>query len=251
MRSISLSTEKRFEAPTRRGGWQPAGMSRATGKPPSGLSLVEVLVVIAVISVLATILFVSFGKVRESVAMAGDAAKQRSIGQALHLYLQENNMRFPTISSPRPQLVLARYLGLVEDRVYTAIEEREMGYDLASTSLAMFVSPLDNRINPSPWNSYATNGFVGEGLPDPQVVYYHHEVPRPAEIIYLLPSVREDGDNSHSRFARSNQPWGHVENPTIYFSGNFTNALFIDGHVERLDLEQMREDSRPFVFPNR
>ncbi len=62
-----------------------------------GFTLIELLVVVAIIAILAAMLFPVFLKVRENAAANKCLAHGRQLGQAMLMYLDDNNNRFPTI----------------------------------------------------------------------------------------------------------------------------------------------------------
>jgi prepilin-type N-terminal cleavage/methylation domain-containing protein len=60
-----------------------------------GLSIVEVLIVIAVIAILGAVLFPFFGKVQETARQAGCASNLREIGIACLQYTHDNDNNMP------------------------------------------------------------------------------------------------------------------------------------------------------------
>jgi prepilin-type N-terminal cleavage/methylation domain-containing protein/prepilin-type processing-associated H-X9-DG protein len=61
----------------------------------AGFSLIELLVVIAVITILAAILFPVFAAARDKAQQAGCLSNLKQIGQALYLYVQDNDEHMP------------------------------------------------------------------------------------------------------------------------------------------------------------
>lgn len=75
--------------------WHLGGSNRRTGRGAVGFTLVEVLVVVAVIALLAAILFPVLASARERARGATCTAHLRQIGQALSLYASDYDERFP------------------------------------------------------------------------------------------------------------------------------------------------------------
>jgi len=86
-----------------------------------GFTLVELLVVIAVIAVLAALLLPAFGRAKESGRGTVCLGNLHQIGLALQIYVQENNNRLPrmydkptttiTNANPSPDMALSNQLG--------------------------------------------------------------------------------------------------------------------------------------------
>lgn len=73
------------------------------GQKKSGFTLVEVLVVLAIIAVLAGILFPVFSSAREGARRTVCASNLRQIGLGMQMYAQDHNGKLPRASAPIPK----------------------------------------------------------------------------------------------------------------------------------------------------
>jgi len=71
-------------------------------RPLSGFTLIEMLVVIAIISVLAAMLFPVFARARENARRASCASNLRQMGLGLMLYVQDYDERYPMLGYRAP-----------------------------------------------------------------------------------------------------------------------------------------------------
>jgi prepilin-type processing-associated H-X9-DG protein/prepilin-type N-terminal cleavage/methylation domain-containing protein len=65
----------------------------------SGFTLIEILIVIAIIALLAAILFPVFARVRENARRTSCASNLKQIGTAVQMYIQDNDEHLPTAGS--------------------------------------------------------------------------------------------------------------------------------------------------------
>ena len=70
-------------------------MYKTTRRSRAGFTLIELLTVIAIIGILAAILFPAIGAAKKAAQKANDLSNIRSIGQAALIYSSDNNDRLP------------------------------------------------------------------------------------------------------------------------------------------------------------
>src|SRR5215471_19167422 len=104
-------------------------------------TLIEMLVVIAIIGVLAALLLPTFGRIKESGRATSCLSNLHQIGTALQLYVQENNNRLPNMRDrllsgtndlPSPDMVLSNHLGNVN--VMRCPSDREHRFEQTGSS---------------------------------------------------------------------------------------------------------------------
>ena len=87
--------------------------SLGAGRP--GFTLIELLAAVAVIAILAALLFPVLGRVRQAAMQSGCLSNLRQIGTALALYLDDHRGTYPWQSGPRFQPSTVADVGLARD----------------------------------------------------------------------------------------------------------------------------------------
>jgi prepilin-type N-terminal cleavage/methylation domain-containing protein len=146
-------------------------------------SLVELLIVIAIIGVLSALLFPAAQRALHQAKVAKCFSNLRQIGMAMRAYANDNNGYFPPSWDPNLQ------------RTYTTFIEPYMQMDSTGISLNVYLSPFAKPVTkaPSPWEpfniSYSMHNLLGHH--DLSVRTKLYSVKRPAETILVCTGVQD------------------------------------------------------------
>ena len=183
-----------------------ASLPRTDQRRPSGFTLIEMLVVIAIVSIVAALLFPVFAKARERAREASALSNLRQIGSALHLYTADYDEHLPN----RWPL----WNGYKE--FYWRVEGGDLPAHLNPyvKNTAVWYSPEDRLTQRGP-TSFTVNGEMAPGWPLSKIA-------RPAEAIYL--TDRTDLDALTIGPAQ--------EAPEVYFWWKFCNPPLARGPAD-------------------
>lgn len=228
-------------------------MIRATRLSPrrscgngSGFTLVELMVVIALVAVLSGLALASVSKINSRANTMKCVSVLKSLGAATLLYTTENGGELPrsfhsagSYRQPGWAASIAPYLG---------IEEDQLNNNWARVFNAHFRSPADPSADPFIY-SYGFNvhfeldpngdDFVGS----PQTWRRLSQIPAPASTI-LIGQTKPVlfGDHLMCHQWSGVQAAKNALNHEIH--NGKANYLFLDGHVETLRVEQTFDPSR-------
>ncbi|MDH7602782.1 MAG: prepilin-type N-terminal cleavage/methylation domain-containing protein [Armatimonadota bacterium] len=128
-----------------------------------GFTLIELLVVIAIIAILAAILFPVFTKARQNAFQSQCLAHGRELGQAMLMYLDDNNDRFPSNAKPEEYQKFAGETWEYDWPYAPGIEKWSVGplNQFAYIQLAKYTKNKQMWICPSPSGPYGTKYAYG------------------------------------------------------------------------------------------
>jgi len=209
-------------------------------RDPVAFSLVESLVAVAVIGILATLLFPAVDTLRNKSQQAKCASNLRQLGTALLQYAAENNGALP--SGKTWDRDISSYLGVPE-------------WNTAGANSPVLTCPADRRSRPladgkfprSYTSSYIkpadpTQGLFGDG--DVQPSRRLVQITRPSQTIMIF-EMFTTGTGAEVANEQFMQAYGWssgyqsaASTPRLpngkFYHGNTLNYLFADGHLEPL-----------------
>lgn len=128
-----------------------------------GFTLIELLVVIAIIAILAAILFPVFLSAKQKAFVSQCMAHGREIGQAMLMYLDDNNDRFPSQATQEMMDKFKNYTWTYDWPYSPGVETWGIHYvnEFKFIQLAKYVKNENIWICPSPSGPYGTRYAYG------------------------------------------------------------------------------------------
>ena len=221
------------------------------------LTLVEVLVILAIIAVLLSLLFPSLSRARKSARFASCASQQKQIGIAFHMFAEDNLKKLPHGANAANskagswEIRIAPYMGINYDQSYIndALSHTSDAEKLAPINNAALKCPEDSRTDGNNFvRSYAVNSFF-RWVP-------HKRKDRPGHGVFSRKAIENDLKTtflaSNSLFLLESAPTSstaHIHQGCAWYSAlandtavtflqfpthnsSRANFLFADGHVD-------------------
>ena len=200
-------------------------------------TLIEILVIIAIICLLAAILFPVFNRVRERARQSTCMSNERQMGLALMQYVQDNDDTYPYGYSQNMAVdwktAITPYTKSSQVSLCPSNPNRKLNY-----------SYTGNTCNGYSWSTSVSrrNGVMGYqdtwGIMLPAKLA---EMASPSDLIVVLETNWKDGtlQPANYYFNNANGPSGPYQSVAL-FAGHFgrTNYVFADGHVKALTTRQ-------------
>lgn len=189
-----------------------------------GFTLIELFVVIAIIAVLAAMLFPAGVKVLEGSRRSKCLSNLSGIGKGFHLYMADNDI-FPQKGTKQPQdwlFHLRPYLSTNNDATLCPVPIVQNG------KTNVFRSTMDTNLV----TNYGVSYWLAEGMATGGTGVTAKRVPRPSNV-YPASKVGVLID-SYNNWLRDTQT------ARVRFAhGSKANVLYFDGHVESGTREQL------------
>ena len=203
-------------------------------------TLIELLVVIAIIGILASILLPSLSKARKKTQIAVCLSQQKQIHNATHLFLSDNNYRFPFAKFSGSDTNTGRFwLGKIgksgdyKVNVQDRPLNKYLGYTQNNTEVPVAKCPLSK-----PGQTYDNSGSCymaaarqehTDDLDRQNEAIFLSEVYKPTKMVL----VGEVGGWHYSAWEdnpwKSGSQWHEIGQPVYSFS-------FVDGHVKNIKI---------------
>ena len=207
---------------------------RTRAKPASflnirrGFTLVELLVTIAVVAILAALLFPSISQIVARGKSLKCLSNLRQIGGAFHLYANDNNGMFPPLNAGSGDTST----WMIRLAPYVGVNDGVLGLAPLARAVPPFICP-EWKMDASRKVSYAVNVNILR----PSLNWNYRRMNVPQSSTFLVVEIAANTDNFNPSID------GDVSRRHPNKSANF---LYVDGHVENLKEPGLSTDPRWF-----
>lgn len=194
--------------------------------PRSAFTLIELLTAIAIVAILAAIIFLTVGKVRQSARRAACLSNLRQIGVAFQLYAADNKSTFPTQEQKDSQPGSnASYWEKVGP--YASWTRMQAGPDVAANTLMHCPNHTEQ---PGAFSYRANNNMVQPSTAAEAPVRLQRVQDAPRKILlYEVHTACWWPWTATSATGFGKSPF--TPEYTYHAHGDVSNHLFVDGHV--------------------
>ena len=214
------------------GGWK-------TGKQSHNsltFTMVELLVVISIIAILASMLLPALSKARAAAKTISCANNLKQIGLGIALYTTDYMGYFPPVAQTAP----AGDANTWAVMIYTYIGGKEVSGHFYQKRLSILECPSDAKMATCPQNNthylaYGFNQYLSGNnynvIPSPKLI---DKVVRPSENL-MLGDIQHDEVNGHYRLSQGTTI-------TRFDHNRLMNGCMVDGHVRPLSILAVQVD---------
>ncbi len=209
---------------------------RSLGTGPPGFTLLELLIVVAIIGVLAALVSPAVVRALEFAHTVDCANNMRNIGLAVRFYADTHDGRFPRSSCPSVgEARESWWLNALQPYAGTTLLYRCPSDPAPEAAFLDWDNLPDDDWLRYRWSSYCTNSRMDKAA------CYLTQVPRPSQAVYICeaaPSVR-GSDHVHPELWLAAQDARNAVDHERHDGAS--NYLFVDGHVKTLRLDETWE----------
>ena len=196
-------------------------------------TLIELMVVVAILAILAAMLLPALSKAKEAAKTISCANNLKQIGLGIALYTTDYMGYFPPVAQTAP----AGDANTWAVMIYTYIGGKEVSGHFYQKRLSILECPSDAKMATCPQNNtaylaYGLNQYLSsnyEVIPPPKLI---DKVVRPSENL-MLGDIQHDEVNGHYKLSRLAGRFDH---------NRLMNGCMVDGHVRPLSILAVQID---------
>ena len=207
----------------------PKRLPLLTNLKSRGFTLVELLVVIAVVAILAALLLPAISQMAARGKSLKCLSNLRQIGTAFHLYANDNNGAFPLMNAGSGDTST----WMIRLAPYVGVSDGVLGPTPLARAVPPFVCPewtMSPPRNTTRAVSYAVNGNIRS----PSLSWNYQRINVPQSSTFLVVEIAANTDI----FTPS------MDDVSRRHPNKSANFLYVDGHVENLKEPVLSTDSR-------
>ncbi len=212
-----------------------------------GFTLIELLTVIAIVSILAAILFPVFARAKASAKQANCISNLRQIGDSIVMYMEDSDDIFPSAIDPSdkydpgmwsafPQFeALIPTMPLLSDVVQPYLKSHEVFHCPSDTGMQVLDDHFPDKLNASPslYAEYGTSYFFRTEIAFKQISQTTFRLPADINVLF-------DGAGHWHGSSRPLTTADDFETYEDLVPGYRYNCLFGDMHAKSLNFSQMQ-----------